>query len=229
MSPQAEMLLLNEIQPRIQAAVGKGRVRMVGSEDTRELVQDGLCIAAKMLDAAETQGKAVTAGNIAFFAIQSLKSGRRFGYAGKSDVLSPGAMLAGHASVVSLDEPRGEPDDDPDGEFTLHDVLAATGEDAGTAAGRRIDWDQALQTMDARTRGILQGTAEGVGPGELAARYSISAPRVCQVRDAAGAKITQAWGGNPVVDATRETAWIKHVRTYAQQRTCRACRAEQAE
>lgn len=84
-------------------------------------------------------------------------------------------MLAGHGSVVSRDEPRGQPDDDPDGEFTLHDALAATGEDAGTAAGRRIDWDQALQTMDATRK------AHGLTQAEVAARLGVCRTWVSKV------------------------------------------------
>ncbi len=225
MSPSAGMLLVNEIRPRIQAAVGRGCVRPYGCEDVKELVADGVAIAARMLDSAEAAGKKVTPGNVAFFALQTLKSGRRSNRAGRQDAMCPAAALDGHVAITSMDEPRGVTDDDPDGETTLHDLLASSGEDGSTEAARRIDWNSAMQTMDDRTRAVLRGTAEGVGTGELAARYHVSAPRVCQVREAAGAKITAAWGGNPVADASREAGWAKHVRTYAQRRACRAERA----
>lgn len=36
---------------------------------------------------------------------------------------------------------------------------------------------------------------------------------------------TEAWGGDPVLDATVESAWSKSVRAYAERRACRAERA----
>jgi len=225
MSPQAGMMLVKQVLPLIGGAIGRGVVKPVGCEDAKDLKAEGIAIAAAMLDAAEQKGKPVTPGNIAFYAIQSLRVGRRSGYAGNSDVMSAGARMAGHVIVTSMDEPRGTPSDDPEGEITLHDFLADPHEDAGAEAGRRIDWENAVSTMDSRMQGVVEGTAQGISNQEIAAQYGISAPRCCQVREAAAHKIAAAWGGNPVVDATQETAWAKHVRAYAQRRACRAERA----
>ena len=227
MSPQAGFILLEKIMPLIGGAIGRGAVKSVGCEDQEELKAEGCAIAAVMLDRAERSGKALMPASIVFYALRSLRSGRRSGIggAGRVDAMSPAAQLDGRVQLTSLDEPRGIPDDDPDGELTLHDLIADRHEDAGAEAGRRIDWDAALLTMDTRMQGILVGTAEGTSNQELAARYNIAAPRCCQVREAAGPKIAAVWGGNPVVDATRETAWIKHVLAYSQRRQCRAERA----
>lgn len=216
---------MTEIQPRIQAAVGRGSVRLVGAEDIRELVQDGICMAARMLAASEDAGAPLMPSSVAFYTLKALRSGRRFNSAGRMDAMGAGAMLDQKVHLVSLDEARETPDDDMDGEITLHDLLAASGEDAGDRAARHLDWDAALQTMNVRMRGVLSGTAQGMATMELAKRYKISAPRVCQVREAAGAKIASAWGGRPLTDAMQEVAWSKQVRTYAQKRACRAERA----
>lgn len=53
MSPQAGAVLLEQIAPRLKAAVPY--IKPVGSEDAAELYQDGLCMAAKLLDANERE------------------------------------------------------------------------------------------------------------------------------------------------------------------------------
>jgi len=222
MSPMTCTALL-EAQRIILSVLLRGRVKLVGSEDTAELAADGTAMAARMLDSAERDGRNVAANSVAHYVLKSLQSGRRFNYAGQSDVLSPGAFLHQAVQVCSLDlaaeEEEGE---DPD---TLHEMLASTAEDPCSEASRHLDWDKALERMDHRMRDVLKGTAEGVGTNDIAARYQISAPRVCQVRESAGEKIQEAWGGNPVADVTRDVRWGRHVRSYAQRRACRAERA----
>jgi hypothetical protein len=124
-----------------------------------------------------------------------------------------------------MDEPIGVDENDSDYELTLHDLIADQHEDGSSEAARRIDWDDALETMDDRMCGVVMGTAEGLGNQDTAARYRISPARCCQIRETAGAKIAAAWGGDPVADAAQEPAWIKHVLAYTQRRQCRAERA----
>ncbi len=59
MSPQAGFLLQNQIVPRLQSAIPSA-VNPIGSEDVQELVQDGTCMAGKMMHNAELAGKKVT-------------------------------------------------------------------------------------------------------------------------------------------------------------------------
>ena len=213
-------MLLQQIVPLIARAIGRGAVKSTGCEDVEELQAEGCAIAAKLLDSAELRGKEVPPQSVAFYAIERLKGGRRSGYAGKADVLSAAATVYGRVTVRSMDETIGYDENDQQ-ELTLHDVLADHHEDGSSQAARRIDWDAALATMDERMRGVVTGTAEGIGTDKLAARYEISSPRICQVREAAGRKIAEAWGGDPIVDVTREAAWSKHVRTYTERRRCR--------
>ena len=74
MSPQAGYLLVEEIAPRLRIA--SRRVPQIGADDADELYQDGIAIAARMLDSAERNGKKVTAGNIAWYAGKQLARGR---------------------------------------------------------------------------------------------------------------------------------------------------------
>lgn len=50
---------------------------MVGSEDAEEILQDATAIAAKLIHSAEEAQKQVTPGNIAYYTLQIVKSGRR--------------------------------------------------------------------------------------------------------------------------------------------------------
>jgi len=103
MSPQAGYLLQEEVVPRLRGAIPHN-VRCVGAEDPEELIQDGTAIAAKMLHNAEAAGKKVTPGNIAYYTIQHLKSGRRSTGSTVVDVLGTGTQLNGAARLTSFDE-----------------------------------------------------------------------------------------------------------------------------
>jgi hypothetical protein len=76
MSPQTGWILQEQIVPRLRASIPRN-VHPVGSEDAEELIQDGTAIAALMLHSVELAGKSVTPGNIAYYTLQHLKSGRR--------------------------------------------------------------------------------------------------------------------------------------------------------
>jgi hypothetical protein len=92
MSPQAGTLLLEQIAPRLRSAIPKV-VKPVGAEDTEELVQDAIVLAAQMLDAVERNGKTVTPGNIAYYTVLHMKSGRRSQCRSRADTMAQGTQL----------------------------------------------------------------------------------------------------------------------------------------
>ena len=65
MSPRAGDMLIQEVAPRLRAVIPY--IKPVGAEDSEELYQDSLCVAAKMLHDLEQRGKEVTSGNICFY------------------------------------------------------------------------------------------------------------------------------------------------------------------
>ena len=103
MSPQSGQLLLNEIAPRRHKTVPH-RVPMLGWEDAQELYQDALAMAAAMLERVENQCKKVTPGNIAFYAVQLLRSGRRSTGSSKVNTMASGTQLNGLSVAHSLNE-----------------------------------------------------------------------------------------------------------------------------
>jgi hypothetical protein len=137
MSPQAGFMLLNEIVPRLRAALPNA-VCLVGCEDAEELIQDATAIAAKILDRVEARQQAATPGNIAYYATKLTRQGRRSTGQRQNDPLNPLAQLSGRCRLVSLDAPLTS---ETDGEeiMCLHDSLAAKTEDPAMTAARRLD------------------------------------------------------------------------------------------
>jgi len=102
MSPKVGFILFDQIEPRLRATMPY--IRGVGSEDTEELLQDALAVAAKMLHDLEERGKEVTPGNIAYYTIIHMKSGRRSYSAGRTDVMNAGTQLDSLSLVHSLED-----------------------------------------------------------------------------------------------------------------------------
>ncbi len=144
MTPQAGDLLVNEIVPRIRSSILR-YVRLVGSEDAEEVSQDAIAMAAAMLERVEAQSKKVTPGNIAFYAVQMLRSGRRSTGSSNADVMGIGTQLNGRSMVQSFDEPVIS---EGDNSLTLVDLLASDSEDPSIAAARKLDWEAFLESSD---------------------------------------------------------------------------------
>jgi hypothetical protein len=216
------MLLVQDIMPIIAATVPRV-ARPVGAEDSAELVQDTLASAAQMLDAAERAGKPLHPTSIAYYSIQRAKSGRRSTSAFRTDVMCPGVQLDRKVTMDSMDAPL---EDGVTGEegCSLHDLLAARGEDPSQTAAREIDWADLLQRFDDREVDLLVLTAEGGKLNKLARKFGVSQARVCQLRRALGQRVREAWGPTALQDATRESTWERNNVRAARERT--ACRRE---
>ena len=105
MSPEAGYVLMEEIAPRLKAVIP--RIQTVGAEDAEELIQDAMAVAAKMLHELEQRGKSVTPGNVAYYTILHMKSGRRSYSVRRTDVMGSGTQMDGKSYLHSLQEPAG--------------------------------------------------------------------------------------------------------------------------
>ena len=99
------------------------RSHLVGCEDAEDVVQDATAIAAKMLHSVETVGKTVTHGNIAYYAIQHVKSGRRSTGCSLLDVMGRWHSIEGHHWLISLDEPPAINEETESEIFTFNNLL----------------------------------------------------------------------------------------------------------
>ena len=135
MSPRAGFILQDQIVPRLRSAI-PNVVHCVGSEDAQELIQDSIAMAAKLLHNTEQAGKQVTPGNIAYYTIQHIKSGRRSTGSSTVDVYGSGSQLQGHSRLDSLEQVVASNDENGSEIFELHDVLSRDEEDPGIKAAR---------------------------------------------------------------------------------------------
>lgn len=220
MTTTAGMMLLNAIRPLILAAISRNAVRLTGTEDHEEVAQDCLAMAASMLDSAEANGKTVTPGNIAYFAIQSLKNGRRSQSNTTTDAMGNITQNQGRSTLVSLDAPVTNQTDEDD-DCTLHDSLAYDREDPAEASGRHLDWQDGVDALSNQQASVLLDTAMGLEGIEIAERLHVSAPRVTQIKREIGKQLYDTWKADPIMAASAETGWRQGVRTWREQRLCR--------
>jgi DNA-binding NarL/FixJ family response regulator len=218
MSPQAGWLLQEEVVPRLRASIPRN-VHCVGSEDAEELIQDSIAIAAKMLHSAEAAGKTVTAGNIAYYALQLIRSGRRSNGSSVVDVMAPGTQLNGHAWLNSLDEPVA---DQTSGEgFTFNDVLASDQEDPTTIAGRNLDWQSLLTRLSAREKAMVTYLLEGKTVSDVAWALRVSRSAMQQCKERLVHLIREFMGRDILVEVLRLPGWKDNLNTTRERLACR--------
>jgi len=159
MSPQAGFVLMEEIAPRLRSAIPQC-VHKVGAEDDEELLQDGLAMAAHMLDGLEQRGKCVTPGNVAYYTLLHLKSGRRSYSTGHTDVMGSGTQIGHNSMVLSFEEEVGW-DAETDEAVKLGDMLTCSRDDPSMAGARNIDSEEFISTHDCRYICIIHDLASG--------------------------------------------------------------------
>ena len=221
LSPEAGCLLLEQIAPRLR--VTSRCLPQVGADDADELYQDGLAIAAKMLDSAEKKGKQVTAGNIAWYTTKQLASGRRSTYGGRADALSPAAQLDGRSRLTSLhQEVAHDPESGAgDGSASLLDLLASDTEDPAQAAARNLDWEQFLSGLDGLSRRMIVAFAQGDTMRDLKDEAGMSDSGMSGRKRKLVAEMKEVLGPDCLADAGREPAWRSEITAQREKDACR--------
>ena len=223
MSPHTSWLLVHEVVPRLAASIPRA-VRMVGCEDVQELLQDATALAARMLNNTEKAGKQVTAGNIAYYTLQHVKSGRRSVGHSNADVLGSATQLNGRSRVSSFDEPVAM-EDYPCSEFTVNDVFGSDQEDPSIAAARRIDWEEFLQMQDECCQAIVLALVEGEPMRELTQKFNLSLSSLQNRKQQLGLRIRQFMGDAVLVDSTRQPQWRDGIAAMRERQACRLDRS----
>jgi len=222
MSPQAGFLLLEEIAPRLRAAIPKC-VKKVGAEDDEELVQDAIVTAAQMLAAVERNGKTVTPGNIAYYTILHMRSGRRSQCRSRADTMAPGTQLDTKSCVLSFEEEVGF-DQELDEPVTLGELLASHHDDPAMTGGRNIDWDAFLASHDSRYTVIVKGMVEGRNLKETAEMGGSGYSRLYQLKEQMAGDLRAFMGSSAIEDSTRIPAWRGNIMADRERAACQADR-----
>ena len=223
MSPQAGWILNDQIVPRLCSAIPRS-VLCVGQEDPQELVQDGITMAAKMIDRVEAQGKLgkVTASNIAYYTIQHLKSGRRAGGSSTVDIMASATQLNGSAKLHSLNEVVSQ-SEAGDEIFELQDVISNDHEDPGTVAARKLDWDTFLAGLSSIELLVVECLSTGKTFREAGRSAGVSDSTMQNYRKKIALKLLEFMG----VDILKDIALIPGWRIGLNcERELMACRAD---
>ena len=136
MSPSACCLLIEQIAPWLRTLVPKS-VKPVGAEGGEELIHDAIVIAAQMLDRVEQAGKKITPGNIAYYAVLHMRSGRKSQGSSRTDIMVSGTQLDHTSTVLSFEDEIGY-DPKRDEPITLDELLTSDHEDPAMAAAKNI-------------------------------------------------------------------------------------------
>ena len=225
MTHQAGELLVNEIAPRLR--ITSRCLPQVGADDADELYQDGLAIAAGMLESAERNGKQagrdVTAGNIAWYAGKHLATGRRSTFGGRTDVLCPAAQLDGRSRLTSLEQEAVRNADSGEGveSAPLSDLLADEAEDPAQAAARNLDWEQFLSGLDDLSRRMVLTFARGETMRDLKDEAGLSDSGMSSRKRRLIAEMKEVLGPDCLADASREPAWRSDVAAQREKDACR--------
>jgi len=218
MSPQTGEILIQEVAPRIRSQTHS--FNLAGCEDVAELAQDATAIAAQLLHSVEVRGKAVSPGNIAYYAVGLIRQGRRSTGVRKNDVLHPAYQITGHSRVTSMEEPIGCESDD-DGALTLHDVLSAQIDDPASAASRNIDWERLIESLDQVCKEILRCLSEGIPLTELKAKLKRSRSSIQAHKERLAELVRAHLGADVLVQAQERPRWRDNVETYRAKVACR--------
>jgi len=211
--------LLDQIAPRLKAIIP--HIRPVGAEDAEELLQDALTVAAKMLHDLEERGKTVTPGNVAYYTILHMKSGRRSYSAGRTDVMNAGTQLDNLSVVLSFEEPAGY-DPDTDEEIPLGDMLAGSEDDPAGAAGRAMDWEDFLDSHNPRYEAMVSDFAQGRRATDTAARFGFSNSWAHDLKARLADDLREHFGEDAIADSMQAPAWRGNIMVDHEKAACRA-------
>lgn len=220
MSPSAGQVLIDKIAPRLRSTI-PASVIPCGAEDQEELLQDALTIAAQMLHRIEvTCKKGITPGNIAYYVLLYMKSGRRSQSGSRADVMAPATQLDQKSSVQSTEELTGR-DPETSEPTTLGDLLATDREDPSTLGARNVDWGEFLGARDARYSVILRGMVEGRTLQEIAGECGLKRFSVYGVRRNLARELREYMGSEAISDAVRVPCWRGNLMAGKEKAACR--------
>jgi hypothetical protein len=214
-------VLVFEIVPRLKNIIRvPGAIHGAPTEDAEELLQEATAIAARLLDQAETNGKTVTPGNVAYYAMLTLRAGRRFGSSGSTDVMGARTQCVGRTRVSSLQEPiTGDQEDGA--EQTLGDLLASEGDDPATTAARNIDWKAFMATLDEKSLAVLRCMAGEIRLQELTHTYGVCRSTIQMWRNHLTELLREFMGPAILNDVERVPVWRDGLHAVRERMECR--------
>jgi hypothetical protein len=220
MSPQAGFVLQDQVVPRLRSAI-PNVVHCVGSEDAQELIQDSIAMAAKLMHNVEAAGKTVTPGNIAYYTIQHIKSGRRSTGSSVVDVMGIGTQLKGNTRLDSLEMVVASNEETGGEIFELHDVLSNDQEDPGTQAARKMDWESFMAGLTEREQVVIELLVEGKSLRNAAKSFQVCDSTIQGTKRKLAVKIQEFMGFDILVQVRRQPRCKDDIMTGRERMACR--------
>ena len=218
MSPEAGVCLMEQIAPRLKAAVPY--IKPVGCEDKEELYQDGLCMAAHLLENNERQGKQVPASSVAYYTILHLKSGRRSHSAARTDVMGSGTQLDGKTALLSVETEVGF-DPETMEPIRLGEFLSCSQDDPSTRACRNIDWDAFIDSHDYRYGVLLKDMAEGKDVLSRSKEWGTKYSQVRVLKEKMEAELREHMGESAMADCMGVPRWKAGLHAERERSACK--------
>ena len=230
MSPEAGWLLVDQIVPRLRSAIPNA-VPICAPESPDEVIQDGVALAAQLIEGAERSGKKVvrsangqrnqvTAGNIAYYTIVKLRNGRRSTGSSTQDVHAVGTQIQGNTRLTSLDEPAAL-DEETGGELMFNDVLSRDEEDPGTKAARRMDWQDLVAALPNRERKVIQFMLEGRTGSSIARTLNTTDSAIQTSKRRLRIKIVEFMGPEILIEIQRKPKWRNDIIATRERMACK--------
>ena len=220
MSSHVDNVLIDEIVPRLRAMIPH-QVSFVGAEDAEEVLQDATLMAARLLARARANGKQVTAGNIAYYTMLHIRSGRRSHSASRSDVMGTRTQIVGNSRVSSMEAPVASDDVSPEEPMTLGDVLASDAEEPSETAARNLDWQALVATLDENALAVLHCMADDVRLQEVATRHGVCRSTVQSWRNQLTELVRAFMGADVLHMIQRTPRWRENLTALREQVACR--------
>ena len=220
MSPRAGWLLVNEIVPRLRSAVPLVS-RCVGAEDPEELIGDATLHAARILHSAEARNKTVSASNVAYYAIEHTRSGRRSCGNSASDVHGAATQLKGRSRLDSLEQVVASNEECGGEIWELHDVLASDQEDPGTKAARKMDWSEFVSGLSDRERAVIECIVEGRSLRNAAKSFGVCDSTMQGDKRKLAVKILDFMGFDILIEVRKSPRWKDDLMTCRAKLSCK--------
>ena len=178
-------------------------------------------MAAKLMHNVEAAGKQVTPGNIAFYTIQHIKSGRRSTGSSTVDVYGSATQLKGNTRLNSLEEVVASNEESGGEIFELHDVLSRDEEDPGIKAARRLDWQSFMSSLSARDQAIIQFMAEGKNGPSIARKLGVCPSTISTRKRSLATAIVEFMGSDILIEVRRSPRWKDSLNASREKLACR--------
>lgn len=163
---------------------------------------------------------ALTPGNIAYYAIQHAKSGRRAYGQSKTDPLHPCTQLNGRASLNQFEDAvkTEEGSDEP---LLLTEVFSNEQEDPSTKAARNLDWQTFSASLNDRCQAILHVLAEGGQLKELAKTLKVSTSTINNNKNQLKLKLLEFFGSDILKEISHMPQWRTNLLAHREMLACR--------